>query len=458
MMLMRRMRASPVLVSPNKHDSKQLAEEIEALNGKKNMNSRERVLATLNHQQPDRVPVDFGGTPVTGIHVSVIDGLRKELKLDPHPVRVSEPYQMLGEVEDDLVAALGIDTVQISAHKSIFGYPLEDYKPWVTPWGQTVMVPGKFNYVVDKEGDILVFPEGDTSVPPSGKMPKSSFFFDTIIRQPELPEDDDDLNPEDNLEDFGLLDAEALDYFQRSCAEGRKGGRAVLANIGGTAIGDIAMVPGPFLKHPKGIRDIQEWYISTATRQDYLHQIFDRQTEIALLNLQAVKNVAGDNIDVAFLCGNDFGTQSSQFCSRDTFSELYMPYYKRITGWIHQNTNWKCFKHSCGAIFGLIDLMIDAGFDILNPVQISATGMDPMALKNRYGKDITFWGGGVDTQKVLPFGTPAEVRTQVLQLLEIFSKDGGYVFNTVHNTQAGVPVKNFMAMIDAVHEFNGVRR
>jgi len=208
------------------------------------------------------------------------------------------------------------------------------------------------------------------------------------------------------------------------------------------------------MKHPKGIRDITEWYMSTAARQDYLHKIFEGQTEIALKNLAAVNAVAGSNIDVAFLCGTDFGTQNSQFCSRETFSELYMPYYKRITGWIHQNTDWKCFKHCCGAIFGMVDLFIDSGFDILNPVQVSATGMDPQALKSRFGKNITFWGGGVDTQHVLPFGTPAEVKAQVLRHLEIFSKDGGYVFNTVHNTQAKVPVKNFLAMMEAVREFN----
>ncbi len=418
------------------------------------MTSAQRVRAALNHQQPDKVPVDFGGTPVTGIHVSVIEGLRKELKLEPHPIRIWEPYQMLGEIEADLIDALGVDIAPTPAYKTMFGYPVEDFKPWMTPWGQKVLVPGKFNYVVDAAGDTLVFPEGDTTVPPSGRMPRASFFFDTIIRQVELPEDDDDLNPEDNLEDFGALTPQALEYFQKSTAEGRASGRAVVANIGGTAIGDIALVPGPFMKHPKGIRDIQEWYISTVSRQDYLHKVFEKQTEIALKNLQAVKAVAGANIDVAFLCGTDFGTQSSQFCSRETFTELYMPYYKQITGWIHQNTDWKCFKHSCGAVFGLVDLLIDSGFDILNPVQISATGMDPVALKSRYGKDITFWGGGVDTQKVLPFESPAEVRAQVLKNLEIFSKDGGFVFNTVHNTQAGVPVKNFLAMIEAVKEFN----
>ncbi len=428
------------------------------MNSTGHMTSRERVVATLNHRQPDRVPVDFGGAPVSGIHISLVDALRRALKLDPHPVRVVEPFQMLGEVEDDLKQALGVDTVEVPSYGSFFGFPLEDYKPWTTPWGQRVMVPGRFNTTVDANGDTLIYPEGDLSVPASGKMPTSGYFFDAIIRQPELPEDDDDLDVADNLEEFGPLGADALAYFKRATASARASGRAVLAAVGGTAIGDIANVPAPFLKHPKGIRDIQEWYMSTACRQDYLHQIFEAQTDIALKNLQSVHDVAGDNIDIVFLCGNDLGTQTSQFCSRETFSELYLPYYRKMTGWIHANTPWKCFKHSCGAIFGLVDLLIDAGFDILNPVQISATGMDPRALKERYGKDITFWGGGVDTQRVLPFGTPAEVRAQVLSLLEIFARDGGYVFNTVHNAQAGVPVENFLAMIDAVHDFNGTRR
>ena len=119
------------------------------------MTSAQRVRAALNHQQPDKVPVDFGGTPVTGIHVSVIEGLRKELKLEPHPIRIWEPYQMLGEIEADLIDALGVDIAPTPAYKTMFGYPVEDFKPWMTPWGQKVLVPGKFNYVVDAAGDTL---------------------------------------------------------------------------------------------------------------------------------------------------------------------------------------------------------------------------------------------------------------------------------------------------------------
>ena len=160
-------------------------------------------------------------------------------------------------------------------------------------------------------------------------------------------------------------------------------------------------------------------------------------------------------MDVVNVCGTDFGTQTSSFCSVRTFNELWAPYYGRVNDWIHKHTSWKTFKHSCGAVEKFIPAFLACGFDILNPVQCSAAGMDPETLKQKYGQQIVFWGGGVDTQKVLPFGTPAEVREQVLRRCEIFAPGGGYVFNAIHNVQARTPVENIVAMVDAVREFNG---
>jgi len=231
--------------------------------------------------------------------------------------------------------------------------------------------------------------------------------------------------------------------------------KAVIANFGDTGLGDIALVPAPFLKYPKGIRDITEWYMSTVMRPDYIKTVFDRQTDIAIENMKTLKEVVGDTVDIAFICGTDFGTQDSQFCSPETFDDLWLPYYQKINNWIHENTQWKTFKHCCGSIDPLLPSFIKAGFDIINPVQINATGMDPQYLKNQYGSQVTFWGGGVDTQKMLPYGKPEEVKEQVLRNCEIFSQNGGFVFNTVHNIQANVPLENVVAMIDAVKEFNG---
>jgi hypothetical protein len=414
------------------------------------MTHRERIKNALNHQAGP-VPLDFGGTAVTGIHVSVVAALRDHYGLEKRPVKVIEPYQMLGEVEDDLKDAMGVDTTGIFGRMTLFGFALEQWKEWQAPWGQPLLVPSQFNVTV-KGKDVYIYPEGDTSVPPSGHMPEGGYFFDTIIRQ--QPIDEDRLNPEDNTEEFGPISKEALAHFAREAKRAEASGRGVIANFGGTAFGDIALVPGPFMKHPKGIRDIAEWYVTTAIRQDYVHVMFQKQLEYALLNLKEIHAVVGDKVDAVFLCGTDFGTQSSQFCSTDAFDELWLPYYKKMNDWIHQHTTWKTFKHSCGAVEPFMEHFIKAGFDIINPVQCSAAGMDPQMLKDKYGDRLVFWGGGVDTQKVLPFGTPAQVREQVLQRCEIFSKSGGFVFDAIHNVQARTPVANVVAMVEAVREFN----
>jgi hypothetical protein len=414
--------------------------------------SRQLVLDALAHRQPSRVPMDFGATAVTGVHVSCVAALREYYGLEKRLVKVHEPYQMLGLIEDDLQQAMGIDTQGLYRRGTMFGFRNENWKAWRFN-GLEVLVGGGFETITDEKGDTLVYPEGDRTAAPSGRMPKGGQFFDTIVRQKHF--DENRLNPEDNCEEFTeITDAEVAE-IAADARVARASGRAVVAGLGGTAFGDIALVPAPGMKDPRGIRDVAEWYMSTRSRQAYIHAVFSRQCEVGLKNLEKIRAAAGDLIDVVFLCGTDFGTQNSAFCSVATFRELWLPYYREICGWMHSKTNWKCFKHSCGSVERFIESMIEAGFDILNPVQCSATGMEPEGLKAKYGDRITFWGGGVDTQKTLPFGTPGEVREQVLRRCEVFAKNGGFVFNSIHNIQAGTPVGNIVAMLDAVREFNG---
>lgn len=414
--------------------------------------SRDRLVKTLRHEQPDRIPIDFGGTAVTGVHASCVAALRDYYGLEKRPVRVHEPFQMLALIEEDLRAAMGVDVVGVFARKTTFGFPIERWKSWNFN-GLEVLVSGDFNTTTDAKGDTLIYPEGDTSVPPSGRMPRGGYFFDSIIRQ--RPVDDDKLNPDDNTEEFKPIAQADLDHLARSAREAAATGAGVIAGFGGTAFGDIAHVPGPSLKHPKGIRDVAEWYVSTRSRRDYIHKIFERQCEVALENIARIYAAIGDQAHAVFVCGTDFGTQTSAFCSVQTLRDLYFPYYKQVNDWIHAHTRWKTFKHSCGAVSKFIPTFIEAGFDILNPVQCSAAGMEAEKLKSEFGDRMVFWGGGVDTQKVLPFGAPAEVREQVLRRCEIFAPGGGFVFNTVHNVQAGTPVENIVAMLDAVREFSG---
>jgi hypothetical protein len=417
------------------------------------ISSRERLRTALEHRGPDRIPLDFGATAVTGIHVNCVAALRDYYGLAPEPVKVHEPYQMLGFVEDDLRKAMGLDVIGVFARKTMFGFPAEDWKEWNFR-GLDVLVPGDFRIRTESNGDIVIYPEGDEAAAPSGRMPMGSAFFDTIIRQPNI--DDEQLDPADNLEDFGPITEEDLDHLDQSVRAADGSGCGMAATFGGTAFGDIALVPAPFLKNPKGIRDVTEWYMSTRTRRAYIHSIFERQCEIGIENLARIHARIGNAVDAVFLCGTDFGTQTSAFCSIATFRELWFPYYKRVNDWVHANTAWKCFKHSCGSVERFFESFIEAGFDIVNPVQCSAARMEPRELKRKYGSRLVFWGGGVDTQKTLPFGTPQEVREQVLRRCEIFAPGGGFVFNSIHNLQAGTPVENIVAMLDAVHQFNGV--
>jgi hypothetical protein len=412
--------------------------------------SRQNFLKTINHKQPDKVVVDFGSTGVTGIHVLIVDKLREYYGLGKMPVKVIEPYQMLGEIDSELIKAMDIDVIGLFSAKNMFGVPNENWKVHKTLWGQEVLFPGTFNYTYNANGDILMYPEGDTSVPPSGMMPKTGYFFDALDRQ--KPIDDSTLKVEDNLEEFGHITEPELAYWKGQVAALENNSKAVVASLGGTALGDIALVPAINLKNPKGIRGVEEWYISTLIREDFIKEIYDRQTDIAIENLKLLWEVIGNKIDVVFTCGTDFGTQNSTFCSTETFDRVWLPYYKKVNDWIHLNTNWKTFKHSCGAVEPFMSHFIEAGFDIINPVQINASGMDPRKLKEKYGDDLVFWGGGVDTQGAFAFGTPAEVRTQVKAQCEILNKDGGFVFNTVHNIQANVPFENVVAMLEALKE------
>jgi hypothetical protein len=412
--------------------------------------SKENFIRTINHQQPDKVVVDFGSTAVTGIHVLIVEKLREYYGLEKRPVKVIEPYQMLGEIDSELINLMEIDVIGLVSAKNMFGVPNEGWKVHKTLWGQEVLFPCNFNYTYNSNGDILMYPEGDTSQPPSGMMPKSGYFFDALNRQG--PIDDSNLKIEDNLEEFGHITKEDLAYWKKQINSLEDNSKGVVASPGGTALGDIALVPAIGMKNVKGIRGVEEWYISTLIREDFVKELYDRQTDIAIENMKLLFDVIGNKIDVAFICGTDFGTQNSTFCAPETYARVWMPYYKKINNWIHQNTTWKTFKHSCGAVESLMNHFIESGFDIINPVQINASDMDPRKLKKKYGDKLVFWGGGVDTQGAFAFGTPDQVKEQVKSQCEILNNNGGFVFNTIHNIQANVPFRNVVAMLEALKE------
>ncbi|MBE3065402.1 MAG: methyltransferase, partial [Spirochaetes bacterium] len=198
-----------------------------------------------------------------------------------------------------------------------------------------------------------------------------------------------------------------------------------------------------------------EWMMMLMTEKETCHEMMDRSVEATISCLRLVNEAVGEYCFAWGIASDDSGTQRCEFINPDLWAEMIKPHYAKLCSWVHRNTRMKTFLHSCGSIPRLIPHLIEAGVDILNPVQTSAADMDPERLKNEFGRKIVFWGGGCDTQSVLPASTPEAVREHVKERMAIFAPGGGYVFTQVHNIQAKVPTENVEAMLDAAFEFGG---
>ncbi len=404
------------------------------------MTSRERVLKALNHEEPDRVPLDLGGSFVASIAATSLHHLRRRLGLEDRPVKVCDAYQMLGEVEMDVVERLSLDCLPVEPPSLTLGLVREGWKPWTLMDGTEVLVPGKFGVEVTPEGDWLFHPDGDASKPAVARMPKGGYYFDTIGYG--------DLHPDwqpPNLEDLraraarSFISDEHLAYLQDRAAEGRKTDKALVLGA------------WPYL----GL-----WYVGSltdfwcllASHPGYVKGLFELSTEVAMGNLERLWDALGDSVDVIAVTGLDFGTQRSEWFAPRVFREVYLPYLREQLTWIREHTSWKSFEHSCGSIPNLLGDLVDAGLGALNPVQTSAAGMDPRWLKEQFGGRLTFWGGGVETQSTLPFGTPEDVASEVAERIRIFAPGGGFVFCPVHNIQPNTPPENIIAAYETARE------
>ncbi len=393
------------------------------------MTSRERVMKALNFEEPDRVPLDLGGTIMTGIMAHALHGLREELGLEKHPLKVYEVFQMLGEVEADVVEALGVDVLPVEPLIQFFGLKRERYKPWRLFDGTPVLVPGDFEVEVDERGDFLLREGGRPEEPVAGRMPKEGYYFDIL----EWMSFDPSFTPppiEELRKTTKPIADEDLEFLaSRAARLRRETDKALLLGCWGSC----------------GLRrvgSIPEFLVVLATDRDYVRRLFELRTETALLNLERLWRTLGDDIDILGLEGADYGSQRSELFSPKWFEDLFVPFYKVQNDWVHRNTTWKTWQHSCGSIANILPMLVETGVDVINPVQCSAAGMGPSWLKEKFGKRLVFWGGGVDTQHTLPFGTPEEVAAEVEERIRIFAPGGGYVFNPVHNVQANTPPRN----------------
>jgi uroporphyrinogen decarboxylase len=390
------------------------------------MNSRQRVQRALAHQEADRVPIDVGGTRQSGIAASTYHQVKQRLGLST-PTRVFDLYQMLAEVEEPVLERFGADVVGLYRPAVIFGIRNQNWKPWRLFDGTPVEVPGGFNPVTEPSGDLLLsHPDGR----PMARMPKGGFYFDRLDTYPGAAHADPD-----RLQ-LPLLSSEECDHFHAQAeALWQTGDRAILA----------AMGPPYELFFGLGTGDFQAWMITLATEPDYVHALAEKLVEAWIENLRRFNDAVGDRVQIIQF-NDDLGTQEAPFLSVRMFRELIFPYYKRGLDWIHRNTDKKVFMHNDGAIFDFVPTLIEMGVDILNPVQTTAKGMDPVKLKRQFGDRIVFWGGSCDCQGTLAFGTPDQVAREVEEAIEVFAPGGGYVFTSVHNIQAAVPPENVIAL------------
>jgi uroporphyrinogen decarboxylase len=393
------------------------------------MNSRQRVLEAIHHRQPDRVPIDLGGTRQSGIAASTYHQLKQLLGIST-PTRVYDVYQMLAEVEREVMQRFGADVIGLNRPAVAFGIVNEDWKPWQLFDGTPVEVPGGFQPVTEESGDLALL-RGKEVI---ARMPQGGYYFDRLEVYPggnHTPIEE--VNPpviSDQLCDHYAAQSEAL--FQNTDL-------AIIAPMG----------PPYELFYGLGTGGFETWMMSLAAEPHYAGSLCEKLVDVWLENLKRFSAAVEHRVQILQF-NDDFGTQDAPFLSTKMFRELIMPHYKRGLDWVHANTEMKVFLHSDGAIAPLIPSILEMGVDILNPVQTSAKGMDAQALKDQFGDRLVFWGGSLDCQKTLPFGTPHEVAEEVHGHAAVFAPGGGYVFASVHNIQANVPPENVIAMFDAV--------
>jgi hypothetical protein len=397
--------------------------------------SRERVRAALGHREPDRVPLDLGSNLTCGIMAHALDRLRRHLGLERRPVRVHEVFQMLGEVEMDVVERLGADVLPVEPLVQFFGLRREGWKPWTLWDGTGVLVPGQFDVEVDAEGGWLLHTGGDPAKPVEGRMPRGGFYFD----MPSLTESRPDWTPPplEEVRGQNVLSTEELDHMQARAEHlARATDKALMLGAW-----DSTGLPW--------VGSIPDFLMLLLLDKAYVKDLFAVRTQTAIRNLEALAARLADSIDVIGMEGNDFGAQNAELIAPDLFEELFVPFLRQQNDWVHRHTAWKTWYHCCGSITRILPMLIDCGVDVINPVQTSAAGMDPAWLKGTFGDRIVFWGGGVDTQRTLPFGTPEQVAAEVRERIRILAPGGGFIFNPIHNIQQGTPPANIAAAYDA---------
>lgn len=411
------------------------------------MTSRERILMSVNHQQPDKVPVDLGATPSSGISAIAYNNLKQHIGMANGHTRIYDVVQQVVTPEQEILDLFQVDVIDVGR---AFNENPEDWHDTVLANGTIGQYPKWFNPMPLESGGYVARHKDENIA----KMPKGATFFDQMVFPyiDGYPENYHNLDqamdrvlwsafvhsPWDHAGDDGFYTT-----LREKALQLRQSTDKALMIVCGCNLFEW----GTFL------RRMDNFLMDIYTEPEEVERLLDALMERHLATLEKVCAAVGDVVDILRF-GDDLGIDTGMFMSKEKYQELFKPRHALLNAYVHKHSNMKTFLHSCGSLYPIIPDLIEAGYDILNPVQTTARDMEPERLKREFGKDITFWGGGCNTRTVLNHGTPQEVYDYTKRMMEIFMKDGGYVFNQEHNILPDVPPENIIAMYKAVNEFH----
>lgn len=411
------------------------------------LTSRQRVLAAIEHREPDSVPCDLGSNPSSGISAIAYTRLKEHLGMTQGHTRIFDVVQQLAQPEDCVLDRLGADVVDVGRAFNVLD---ADWKDVTLFDGTRAQIPSWFAPVPRGDGSYEVESNGETIA----RMPKGGAFFDQTCfpYMDEYPSDFVDLPKAMDKVLWAHMAHSPWDHagetdFWTQLRERTQALRATTDRALMISAGCNLFEWGTFL------RRMDNFLMDLVAEPDEVARLVDALMDSHMKTLRRVCDAVGDQVDILRF-GDDLGMMTGPFMSPETYRSLFKPYHTELNAFVHEHSSMKTMLHSCGSIYALLPDLIEAGYDVINPVQTSCRDMDPARLKREFGEAITFWGGGCDTAKVLPRATASQVRDHVLERLAIFSPGGGFVFNTVHNILPEVPPENIDAVFDAVREFN----
>jgi uroporphyrinogen decarboxylase len=413
------------------------------------MTSRERILAAINHHEPDKVPVDMGATPSSGISAIAYSNLLKHINRTDLPVWIYDVVQQLAQPDNAILDMFGVDVIDIGR---TFNASPTDWQPVTVANGAGAFYPKWFRPEKQPDGSYLTRDDDGKTV--LSQMPVGGTFFDqTYFPYVDgYPDNYDGLDAEMGRILWARYAHSPWDHSKENDFWIKLRQNAL--HLRQTTDKALLVVCGCNLfEWGTFLRRMDNFLMDLMCEQDNVERILDELMKRHLATLEKVCNAVGDVVDIIRF-GDDLGMTQGPFMAPEIYRQLFKPRHKILCDYVKTHSKMHTFIHSCGSISLLMPDLIEAGIEIFNPVQTNANGMDPRFLKKEFGKDCTFWGGGIETVGTLNTGTPEKIREQVLERLEIFSRGGGFVFNTVHNILPDVPPENIIAMFNAIKEFN----